>query len=245
MEVPKVIFEDNYRAANAVRDHLDHLYPDGRPFTARPYQFQAPEFTDWYFFPGSGHWPAQRHGKLFIRRHPEEHDCLCAGYFVERGHGQQVLMADPGSDRKLIMQPDWYWFEFVRHAQVGELDAPVREVLQRSQVPLSIRADLWRYRPRDDDMRSRTPDDTIQFRIDSPEAGFQNVKKSEDIFARLNDSTNTQELTARLDGWDELDWYWVNLFIGVKLRYGDEETGTWRARDIWRNAMEPWADWVR
>jgi len=37
----------------------------------------------------------------------------------------------------------------------------------------------------------------------------------------------------------------VNLFIGVKLRYGDEHTGTWRARDIWRNAMEPWEPWIR
>lgn len=245
MGLPTAIFQNNCRAAHAVRDHLDHLYPDGRPLTARAYQRQAPEFSDWYFFPASGHWPAQRHGKLFLRRHPEQYDCLCAGYFVERGHGHQVLAADPRFDPNLIMQPYWYWFQFVRRAQAGELDVPLREVLERSQIPLSLRADVWPYRPRDHDTRSRTPDDTIQFIIDSPQAALQNVKKSDAIFARLNDCTNAQELTAQLDGWDELDWYWVNLFIGVKLRYGDEETGTWRARDIWRNAMEPWAEWVQ
>ncbi len=244
MDVPTVVYENNQQAAHAVRDHLDHLYPEGRPLTARAYQFQAPEFSDWYSYPSGGHWPAQRHGKLFVRRYPEQLDCLYTGYFVERGHGDKVLVADPGFDRKLIMRPYWYWFEFVRRAQAGELDAPLVQIMKRSQIPAIVIVDLWRYRPRDDDERSRTPDDTIQFGIGSPEGGFKALKKGEGIFATFNDCTNARELMTQLDGSGQLEWYWVNLFMGVKLRYGDEQSGKWRARDIWRNAMEPWAPWV-
>jgi hypothetical protein len=244
MGLPTVIFQNNYTAAHAVRDHVDSVYPTGRPFAVRPYQFQAPDFTDWLWYPRSGHWPAQRHSKLFIGRYRQDPDCLYAGYFVERGHGQQVVAADPGFDKKLIMQSDWYWFEFLRHAEARELDAPIMTVLERSQLPVTITADLWHYRPPDDDLRPRQPDDCIQFETSSAEGPFANVKKSQGMFKRLTECANLQQLAARLDGWDELDWYWINLFIGIKLRYGTEETGTWGAPQLWRNALEPWAAWV-
>lgn len=244
MEVSTVIFENNYSAAQALRDHMESVYPSGRPFAVRPYQYQAPELTDWLCYPRSGRWPAQRHSKLFIGRYRDDSDCLYAGYFVERGHGQQVLIADPDFDRKLIMEPDWYWFEFLRHAQAGQLDVPISDVVQRSQLPVIITLDLWQYRPRDDDVRPREPDDSIPFEIHSPEVRFDDVKESQGLLKRLNECADVHELVGHFEGWHELDWYWVNLFIGIKLHYGTKETGSWGAAHIWRNALEPWAPWV-
>lgn len=250
MDVPTVAYQDNQQTAHAVRDHLDHLYPDGHRFTARPYQFQAPEYTHWWFMPSTG-WPAYRHPKLFIQQYrPQpglQSEYMYTGFYVERGHGKAVLELDPRFDPKMIMQPGWFWFDFVRHAEAGELDAPLREVVERSGLPVIVSVDLWEYRDAEDRYRlTRDPYDNLEFAITAAEPSFDIQSRSHtEILQGLDESTSLGELARGLEERKQLDWFWVNLFVGVKLRYGDEETGTWGARDIWRNAMEPWADWVR
>ena len=243
MEVPTTVFQNNEQAARAVHDHLDHLYPDGHRFTRRPYQYQAPEFTHWWFVPSTD-WPAYRHSKLFIRQMRSDPEFLYTGYRVERGLGTQ-LASVPDVRRQHIMQPNWYWFEFLRHAQAGDLDAPLREVLDRSKLPLIISMLLWEFNhaPLPDE-EPGAPHDYAEFAIRSQDLQFEAAVKGTKILRQVNQCSDLRELGQHFDGSEETDWYWVDLFIGVKLRYGDEETGTWRARDIWRNAMEPWQPWI-
>ena len=249
MDVPRVIFEDNQQAAHAVRDHLDHLYPDGHRFTGRPYQYQAPEFTHWWFLP-STEWPAYHHSKLFIQQYrPQpglQSEYLYTGFYVERGLGNPVLELDPRFDRKMIMQPNWFWSRFVSHAEEGELDAPLREVVERSGLPVIVSVDLWEYRDAEDRYRlTRGPYDNLGFAVTAAEPSLSVQSRSQtEVLQDLDECTSLGELARRLEQRSELDWIWVNLFIGVKLRYGDEASGTWRARDIWYSAMEPWEPWV-
>jgi hypothetical protein len=243
MELPTVIFENNYRAAHAVRDYIDSLYPGGHRFTTRPYQYQAPEFTHWWFVPSTD-WPAYRHSKLFIRQVRRGPEYLYTGYRVERGLGQQLATV-PDVRREHVMQPNWYWFEFLRRAQAGELDAPVRDVMERSKLPVIVSMDLWEFNhaPMPDE-EPGAPDDYIEFAIRSKDLQFETAMKGTKILRQVNECVNLRELAQHFDGWEEIDWYWVDLFIGIRLRYGNEETGTWRAAQIWRNALEPWATWV-
>lgn len=250
MGVPAVVCHDNQQAAHAVRNHLDHSCPDGHRFTARPYQFQAPEFTHWWFMPSTD-WPAYHHPKLFIQQYrPQpgvQSEYLYTGFHVERGLGNVVLELDPKFDRKMIMQPNWFWYGFLQHADKGELDAPLREVAERSGLPVIVSVDLWEYRDAEDRYRlERGPYDNLEFAVTEAEPSFsiQSWCHTE-VLQGLDDCTNLGQLARGLEERTQLDWFWVNLFIGVKLRYGDEHTGTWRARDIWRKAMEPWAEWVR
>ena len=249
MHVPTVAYRDNQQAAHAVREHLDHLYPGGHRFTARPYQRQAPEFTHWWFMP-STEWPAYHHSKLFIQQYrPQpgaQSEFMHTGFYVERGHGRAVREFDPKFDRKMIMQQGWFWFDFLRHAEDGHLDTPVKEVVDRSRLPVIVSVELWEYR--DAEARytlTRGPYDRLEFAVtaEKPSLGVQSRSQTE-VLQDLDECTSLGELARGLEERSALDWIWVNLFIGLKLRYGDEKTGTWRARDIWRNAMEPWEPWI-
>jgi len=250
MDVPRMIFEDNQQAAQAVREHLDHLYAEGHRFTARPYQYQAPEFTHWWFMP-STEWPAYHHSKLFIQQyHPQpgvQSEHLYTGFYVERGLGEPVLELDPRFDRKMIMQPGWFWFRFLGHAEDGELDAPLRETLERSGLPAIVCVELWEYRDAEDRYRlTRGPYDNLEFTVTAAEPSLTVQSHSQtEVLQDLDECTSLGQLARGLEEGKQLDWFWVNLFIGVKLRYGHEETGTWRAPDIWLNAMAPWEPWTR
>lgn len=35
-----------------------------------------------------------------------------------------------------------------------------------------------------------------------------------------------------------LDYFWVDLYIGTLMRYGDESTGNWGAHKIWSRTLE-------
>jgi len=61
----------------------------------------------------------------------------------------------------------------------------------------------------------------------------------------LNNCTNLSELAQRLERLAELDYFWVNLTIGIRLQYGTSVSGSWGAAEIWQNALEPWNPWVR
>jgi len=243
MYAPTVIFENNFRAAHAVRDHINGLYPGGHRFTTRPYQHQAPDFTHWWFIPRK-EWPAYHLGKLFIQQLRLAPECLYTGFYVERGLGKQ-LAGMPDVDPTHVMQPDWYWFEFLRHAQGGEPDSALREVLERSHCPVFVSVDLYAFnRVPSPEKDLQAPDDNVEFAIRSADLGFELAEQSEGIMSRLNECANLRELAEDLDGWRDLDYCWVNLFTGIRLQYGTETTGTWGADEIWHNALEPWAPWV-
>jgi hypothetical protein len=43
----------------------------------------------------------------------------------------------------------------------------------------------------------------------------------------------------------KLSWYWVNLRIGIQVRYGSRDRGDWGGEALWQRALEPWLPWVR
>lgn len=244
MAEPTTVFENNHQAAHAVLEHLDHLHPDGHRFTLRPFQRWKPRPTHRWFVPSTD-WPAYRYSKLFIRRPRDRLDFLYTGYRVERGMGQQVLSVEPKFDRKLIMQPTWAWFDFVQNAKAGLLDEPIGEVLQRSRCPVVLSMDLWEFnRAPTEEQDPGAPDDYLEFTVASPDLQFESAVEGRKILRELNHTGCLTELAERFNSWDELDWYWIDLFIGIRMKYGTEQTGTWRARQFWHNALEPWAEWV-
>jgi len=244
MTVPKVIFANNEQAAHAVSRYIASLRPSPHRFALRPYQFQSPAFTDWWFIPSTD-WPAYRYCKLFIRQLKQHPEYLHAGVWVEHGFPEEVKPM-PDVKSTLVMKADWCWFRFLRHARRAELDTAMREVLQRSECPLFVSLEAYEFNrvPSRGEDRS-IPDDKIEFVVRSPALKFEDVQKGTNVLARLNDCIDLPELAERLQGAEDVSWYWVDLLIGIKLLYGDKATGTWRASDIWRNALEPWTRWVR
>lgn len=243
MVVPTVIFRDNDETAHAVHRYISDLRPSLQRFTLRPYQHQAPKFTQWWLAP-STEWPAYRFSKLCFHQHGADSKYLYTGFYVEQGLGAEVAGL-PDVKSRNVMKPDWCWREFLLQARDGELDAPLREVLERSECPVIVSADVYEFnRVPDTAEEHRNPDDVVEFAIRSADLRFELAAEGTKVLAALNGSMNLRELGRCLEGLSDLRWYWVGLIIGIRVRYGDESRGTWGAAQIWHNALEPWTPWV-
>ena len=250
MSVPTVRFENNDRAAHAVFDYLSALTPSSQRFSLRSFNRFATEFTEWWFVPNE-EWPAFRNSKLFIHRFQPPTGpgkWFCTGFYVEKGLGKQLLDKHMQVKRGEIMQDDWYWHDFIRHARAGEYDLAVREVSTRSECPVVLSLSAYEFNnvPRFDTER-REPRDRMELVVQSSDDSFgpEPAQKGVNIFTDLNGAANLRELADRLDRLKDQEWFWLNLTIGVRLHYGTASSGSWGPAEIWRDALEPWNTWVR
>lgn len=147
MSAPQIQFENNDKAAHAISRHLDELHPSPQRFALRPYNRFSTEFTEWWFVPNRTDWPAYRYSKLFVHKFqplseaPKE---FYTGFYVEKGLGKQLLgMAEVKQTN--VMQDNWYWYEFVRHAKSGEMDTAIQEVFARSQRPVVVSLNVYEF----------------------------------------------------------------------------------------------------
>jgi len=245
---PKIMYDNNDKAAHAVSHHIDRLRPSPQRFALRPYNRFLPQFTEWWLIPHKSEWPAYRYSKLFFHKFqsaPEEPKWFYTGFYVERGLGEQ-LAGMAGVKKTHIMHDDWYWYDFLRQAQKGEMDSAIREVLLHSGRPVVLSLDAYGFNQvPEPDTERLPPYDWVEFVAHSQEGNFQLGQPGNEVLAQLNNCTNLSELAQRLERLAELDYFWVNLTIGIRLQYGTSVSGSWGAAEIWQNALEPWNPWVR
>jgi hypothetical protein len=252
------IFENNDKAAHAVSRYIDELRPSPQRFALRPYQYQSPAFTEWWFVPGT-EWPAYHCSKLFVHRFQVGSEYrLFTGIYVEHGLDEE-RRGEEGVKQSHVMRPNWYWFEFLYRARSGALDPVLRQVLERSGSSVFVWLDASALVPEPEnggqtevsnsEVYGPDADDSIEFEVHSADLQFARTYKQDNqvLWKSLNECANLCELAEHLEALQEqkLRWYWANLLIGIRLRYGTISTGTWGAAEIWHNALEPWTPWVR
>lgn len=235
MPVPTAIFEDNDRAAHAIYRYAC-TQASAKRFSLRPYQYQNPKETAWWIIP-SDKWPAYRFSKLFIDRYELDPDYLFAGFYVEKGLDDELEGLVKSTQ---ILRPNWYWHNFLDEAEKGKLDKPLQEMLEESGCPVFGWIDFT-------GAFGLQRDDLVELSIRSPDLRFEVVSKGNNILSPLNLSTDMRDLANRLRTLEKQKEFcrgWVNLLIGIRLRYGNDEEGTWSASDIWSKVLQPWLDWV-
>jgi hypothetical protein len=84
----------------------------------------------------------------------------------------------------------------------------------------------------------------VEFVIRSPDLKLEMLSQRGDSLAAVNAATSLCEVVTGLSGDKKLDFYWLNLLIGVRLERGSAATGAWNAEALWHNAMKPWDPWV-
>lgn len=228
MSIPRVKFANNDEAAHAIRAYLrDCDTPLYEKFALRPYNRFATDFTEWWLIPGKA-WPAYYHSKLFVHRFQplgEEDKRFYTGFYVEKGLGKQ-LAGMPEVNRAHIMQDDWYWHQFIRHAKAGDMSRAIAEVLQRSQRPVLVLLNSYEFNhaPQPDEER-HAPHDWVEFAIRSPSGDFQLAHRATRTLVPLNTCANLPDLAQRLEIMKDLDFFWLDLMIGIRLQYGSETSG--------------------
>lgn len=247
MTTPILRFENNDRAAHAVFTYLDNARPSPQRFTLRPFNRFDTAFTAWWLVP-STEWPAYRFGKLAFLRGEGAREMagyMKAGYYVE--HGFDVQKVADMATRSQLMTDKWRWHDLVRAAGAGELDPLVQTVAERSGRPVVANLDMWAVNhPPALDEEPVAPDDWYELVVAPAGATDQEAWRPDGRLLRpLRGSTGIAEMAQRLEALDGLGYYWLDLSIGVWLRYGDQETGAWGAEELWRDVFHSWNAWVR
>ena len=163
-----MIYENNFKIAHAL---------EVPGYTLRPYNQYKPAKTTWWLIPGT-EWPAYRFGKYSVRLN-EGDERPIIGYYVE--HGLPLdLKSLPGIKPKFIMLSNWYWYDFIKHMQAGDLAEPIRQTLERSGLPLVFRLNTYPF--------NQVPD------FDNPEESIQ--RRS----GRISDNDRRPESPANQGG---------------------------------------------
>ncbi len=246
MPPPVLRYENNEQAAHAVSRHLNSLRPSPQRYTVRPFNRFDTAFSAWWLIPSTD-WPAFRHGKFAFHQGSGSRGMAAymhVGYYVEHGYGKAAAEM---VHRTYVMTDDWLWHRFIDAATSGRIDPTIAEVIERSSSPIIFDINAWAVnQPPDLETPTVAPIDWYETVIAPPgiTAG-EAYQKGGTVFRSLRGSTSLADLTQRIAAINGLDFYWINLTIGVRLPYGDLDTGTWGAAELWHNALEPWKAWVR
>ena len=241
--MPLLRFGNNKQAAQAVYQHILTAQPPLRHLTLRLHDPDAMAFTDWWLVP-SRSWPPYRHSRLLFRRSRVAPGVMFAGFHVTKGLGRQlpgIVKAD------LMMTPGWYWYEFLNEVQGGVFDGPVRDVAQRTGLPVVVRLELHELNHVPDLASSIRPpcDDALEFTVREADCSLELVDAAVEHLAGLNGALNLRDLVWRTIALPKATWVWIDWLMGVRVGYDADGDVGWGAAELWRNALEPWLPWVR
>ncbi len=255
MPSPTMRYANNERAAQAIVRAMDALVPPVRDLKPRPLDSSARAFAEWWFLPGTGR-PLPGHGKLFLRRQSNSGTAtmpglMAIGFQLERGLGRQLAGTPVGEayqpdlvERRFVMQPSWLWYRFLNDAMGGLFDPPLRSMLERSGEPVAVELDLFRVDTLPAAWAGRgCPDDRLTFAVLDESLLLHPTSTATGELAVLDDAATLRELVLRMEGVQDLTWFWIAVSIGIEVAYGYDE-GDWDAATLWTNALEPWLPWV-
>jgi hypothetical protein len=218
-----------------------------REYSLRPFNRFNQDFSDWWIIPSKA-WPAYPHGKLFVspvEPAPDPPERMYCGYYLEKGLGQ-ALAGQAGVRRPLLLQADWYWHDFINLACAGKVDASLRQAVEASPTGLRVRVDAYEFnRVAEPDGERQRPHDKVRFAVTLPDLAFAVIQPARDILKPLNSCKNLRELAGQLPRVPGLEFFWVDLLIGVCLDYGGSPPDAWGAEQLWRGCFEPWWLWVK
>lgn len=239
----RVMFTDNEQAAQAVYKHILAAQPPLRHLTLRLYNPDHVKFSDWWLVP-SRTWPPHPHSRLLFRQSRVTSGAMFAGFHIAKGLGRQL----PGivSD-DVMMTPQWYWHEFLNEVQGGVFDGVLRDVGQRTGLPVVVRLELSElsHVPDVTGYRPQIVDDALEFTVREAGGSLERVEAARNILAPLNEAQHLRDLVWPIIGLRNPTWYWIDWLMGVRVDYGAPDVEGWGAAELWHNALEPWLRWVR
>ncbi len=245
MQELSTVFKNNDEAAHAVYRYLNEMRPSPNRFTLRPYNFYSPEFTDWWLI-ASSEWPAYHLSKLFMSQFPQwgaGTKWFHVGFYVERGLSVE-LTGMHGVSPSLIMQSNWSWHRFLSHAISGDTTPIVAEVSERSGCPVWLTIDVNEFNHvRTAESETQIPHDWVEFTVLPQGGGLHLERAGARELREVNTCASIREVALRLETID-LRYFWLNLQIGIRLRYDIKNGDSWGASKIWSNALKPWSSWV-
>ncbi|MFZ1754336.1 MAG: hypothetical protein WBO46_16450 [Caldilineaceae bacterium] len=247
---PVIAFPNMQSLAHAVK-HTAELMD--RRLTVRPWNLYEAENADWYFNPTTD-WPAFRYGKGVLRRGGNnpglQKSDLFSCFFVERGPAAKVMGAFPNLQKRgYITDSRWLWSSFMAAMEVRGLHSIIDQVTKASGLPvlLEIAVSIVTDAGFDEQVgRTWTRDGFVRFTIEEGELTL--LESNIGNFLRtVSQTTRLESIPGALQQ-SNLDWVWIDLYIGVELglqAHPIQSLPIWNDADVWKRTLRPWLDWIR
>ena len=149
-------------------------------------------------------------------------------------------MADlPEVKRNHIMGMDWFWYYFLEQASTGLIEKIVEQISDQVKVEVRVLVEVNEFnKVPEPDIERSVPSDTVEFAILPMNQRWNIVQESRNVLSKLKRVNNISDLSQQISAITDLRFYWIDLVIGIRLKYGDKQG--WHSSDIWDNALSPW-----
>lgn len=224
--------------------------------SCRPYNYRNATFTDWFVIPALESWPAYKHGKFFCDWQGDT-DLLC-GLLVEKGLGKKAELSGlytSSQAKRWIMHPDWLWFRFLDDLKNGRVESAIVHIGKQLSIPVAIRfsGGYLDGAPDTEPYESLLKNDICLLQYDAESDGFQLVdsKPQAKLFTDLENVTTFNELVLFINKMNENDYLWLDILIGISLRYKDLEKiasfdkEEWDEEVIWDRFLKHFLPWFK
>jgi len=243
MKELSTIYETDDKASHATSEFIRESASLTNPLTLRPFNRFDTANTEWWLI-SSSEFPAYKFSKLCFHRYPRNAESvLYTGFYVEKGLAPE-LSSLPEVQKKHVMSSDWFWHTFLKQASNGLFDKTIEQVCNNTETEIRILVEINEFnKVPEPDTERHVPSDTIEFSVFPANQQWRLVQEGQGLLSKLNQITNVSELSKQLAAIDDLRFYWVDLVIGVRLKYGDKEG--WLSSDIWEKLLKPWVAFLQ
>jgi len=185
-------------------------------------------------------------GKIIFRSDQIGDANLSIGLYIEKGIDPGACAFLPSNRREQywLMNRNWVWHSFFAVLQIDEFDSQCRAVEERAGLPLLIMVDASR--PFD-----RTAGSEV-VAFESRNGRLEFVRPlykggPAGMLAHLERTTPLAGLATGITKIPHFPCTWIDFQVGFRFwtSAGTGELLQWEEREIWTNAIEPWAIWLR
>jgi hypothetical protein len=224
---------NNDDAAHSVFEYIKDFTNYGLRFVLRPFDFHRPDDTEWWFIPGD-EWPAYRYPKLIIESYPPfgVRSRRFMGYHVE--HGYPHSLEGPEVNRSKIMQTDWGWFKFLQQVEIGRIYETIRKVRERTNTSIRLFIDA--------SIPSEGHISWVEYEFTQTDDELNVMGFGQGSLEKVCLEKSFKKLLRLISLSKEINFLWLDIYIGVLAEYGKQEADNWKTKEVWHKALEPWCE---
>jgi hypothetical protein len=227
----------------------------GVKLTARPWNKNKPDETDWWLIPSTD-WPAFKYGKFFFTWNPELKDKLYFGYYIEKGLDRTIKEAYPSrKGSQYIMDKDWAWFRFLNGLSSDKIKNIINKLNNDSSFPVELIIDGGNV-PDPESFDPFAPRiigwDKCILKLSQNSNNLELLESQLEahLLTELTTTSDLNKLADIINRLNENKWLWIDFFIASKLHIlptKDNENKPNRQIDvemIWDKFLSPFLEWV-
>lgn len=206
-------------------------------FTARPWNFYAPNTTLWWLVP-STEWPALKCAKLVLFRSETGYR---VGIHIEKGISEvagQMLSATKA--KSLCIRPDWAWNVLLRDLSVGKFEEKLMELSDEADRPIRISLQASsitsEYDPYAEEIEGLETDNIMVLEFKHGTISMQDDELKGEM-QNFGGVCNFADLIRVLSE-KELDWFWIDMFVVFDVKIEEHHQISTLALSFYKKFME-------